>query len=61
MFTGRDDPVVSAAEAAAWDSHTLGGFACLTFPGRHFFVATHRAAIVAEIERRLALVPTALG
>ncbi|GIF09460.1 thioesterase II family protein [Actinoplanes siamensis] len=61
VFTGRDDPVVSAAEAAAWDGHTLGGFACLTYPGGHFFVATHRAAVLAEIRRRLALVPTALG
>lgn len=61
VFTGDDDPVVSADEAAAWDGHTLGGFACVTFPGRHFFLATHRAAVLSEIERRLVLVPTPLG
>lgn len=60
VLNGRDDPVVDAAEAAAWDSHTLGGFTSLTYPGRHFFVATHRQAIVSEIERRLVLVPTPL-
>jgi surfactin synthase thioesterase subunit len=61
VLTGRDDPVVSAAEAAAWDDHTLGGFECLTFPGRHFFVATHRDAILTEIKTRLARVPSTLG
>ena len=61
VFTGRDDPVVSAAEAAAWDGHTLGGFACLTFPGHHFFLVAQRAAILAEIQHRLTLVPSALG
>ncbi|MBQ1023734.1 thioesterase II family protein [Micromonospora sp. C95] len=59
VLTGRDDPVVSAAEAAAWQGHTLGSFECLTFPGRHFFVATHRDAVVSEIERRLVAVPSA--
>ncbi|ROP31304.1 thioesterase II family protein [Couchioplanes caeruleus] len=61
VFTGRDDPVVTAAEAAAWGGHTLGTFACLTFPGRHFFVTTHRDAILSEIQRRLTLVPSTVG
>ena len=58
VLTGRDDPVVSAAEADAWRRHTVGAFECLTFPGRHFFVATYRDAILPQIEDRLCLVPT---
>ncbi|NLU78452.1 thioesterase [Micromonospora sp. HNM0581] len=61
VLTGRDDPVVSAAEAAAWMGHTLGHFECLIFPGRHFFVATHRESVVTEVERRLVAVPSTPG
>ncbi|GAB7186265.1 hypothetical protein ATKI12_6096 [Kitasatospora sp. Ki12] len=37
VFAGRDDPLVSAADAAAWAEHADGGFALHPVPGGHFF------------------------
>ncbi|MFF7652571.1 thioesterase II family protein [Streptomyces sp. NPDC007983] len=37
VFTGTDDPNVTAAEAAAWEDVAAAGTRRRTFPGGHFF------------------------
>ncbi|MFI7080357.1 thioesterase II family protein [Micromonospora sp. NPDC049903] len=54
VLTGDADPVTSTADAAAWAQHTTGPCELRTFPGGHFFLVDHAAAVVALIRNTLA-------
>ncbi|OJF16274.1 thioesterase II family protein [Couchioplanes caeruleus] len=54
VLTGHADPLTTTDEAAAWQRHTAGPFRMAGFPGGHFFIAAHQAAVNAEIARDLA-------
>jgi len=43
---GDDDPQVTRQEAAAWATHTAAGFDLQVYPGGHFFLAQHAAAVL---------------
>ncbi|KUN65975.1 thioesterase II family protein [Streptomyces griseorubiginosus] len=53
VFTGTDDPKVSAAEAAAWGEHTSDTFGLHTLPGGHFFLTAHQERLTEEITKVL--------
>jgi surfactin synthase thioesterase subunit len=53
VLTGADDPQVTAEEAEAWRKHTTGPFEVVTFPGGHFFLIDHHAAVTEAIVDRL--------
>ncbi|MEU5950212.1 alpha/beta fold hydrolase [Micromonospora sp. NPDC047465] len=59
VFTGDDDPKATVDEAKAWEQHTTGAFDLHVFPGGHFFLAQHQAAILRTISAALAR--TAVG
>ncbi len=42
VFTGVDDPKVSADEAEAWREHTSDTFDLVTLSGGHFFLTAHQ-------------------
>ncbi|GGZ39677.1 thioesterase II family protein [Streptomyces poonensis] len=46
VLVGDDDPKVTVAEAEAWSEHTDGPFVLKVYPGGHFFLAHHQAAVV---------------
>jgi surfactin synthase thioesterase subunit len=46
VLTGRSDPVVSAADAQAWQRHTSAEFCLHTVAGGHFFISDHRDAVI---------------
>ncbi|MFI9379847.1 thioesterase II family protein [Kutzneria sp. NPDC052558] len=48
---GTEDPRVTDADAEAWAEHTAGTTALRTFPGGHFYLREHRAALTADIAR----------
>ncbi|GAB2578767.1 alpha/beta fold hydrolase [Streptomyces capparidis] len=50
-LTGTDDVFCDPRWAAGWRAATGSDFRRLTFPGGHFFLHEHRAAIAAEIGR----------
>ncbi|MGC5364362.1 thioesterase II family protein [Streptomyces sp. DT24] len=43
---GDNDPQVTVAEAESWEDHTTGAFRLQLFPGGHFFLNTHTAAVL---------------
>jgi medium-chain acyl-[acyl-carrier-protein] hydrolase len=51
---GLDDPFVSRERVAAWEAQTESGFRLCMLPGGHFFVNTHRDAVVRETAAGLA-------
>jgi surfactin synthase thioesterase subunit len=51
---GDSDPKVTEAEARQWASHTSGGFELKTYPGGHFYLNEHHAAVNRLIGDRLA-------
>ena len=51
---GDSDPKVTEAEARQWASHTSGGFELKTYPGGHFYLNDHHAAVNRLIGERLA-------
>ena len=53
VFGGASDPRVSRDELEAWARHTRAGMELRLFPGHHFFLKSHRAAVVAAIAERL--------
>jgi surfactin synthase thioesterase subunit len=55
---GTADPVVSAAEVAAWEEHTNSVFTAVEMDGDHFFISAERCA-VAGIVRRAVLAHSA--
>jgi surfactin synthase thioesterase subunit len=46
-FYGTDDPLVSADDAAAWQSHTTESFALHAIRGDHFFLLRDSSAVFA--------------
>lgn len=54
VFGGSDDARVSREELEGWARHTRAGMELQIFPGHHFFLKTHRDAVVAAIADRLA-------
>ena len=60
VLTGDADPKTTLDEANAWQQHTTGGFRVKVFPGGHFFLASQKVAVNAEIERELKA-PVPLG
>lgn len=53
VFGGADDPRVSSDELDGWRRHTRATMDLRIFPGHHFFLKSHRAAVVAAIAERL--------
>lgn len=52
-MTGDADPKVTLDEVAAWERHTEGPFELKVYPGGHFYLADHQAAVTEEIAGRL--------
>jgi surfactin synthase thioesterase subunit len=52
-LTGEDDPRTTVDEADAWRRHTRGDFSIQVYPGGHFFLVDHAAAVGGEIGRWL--------
>src|SRR5215211_355917 len=48
-LVGDDDPQVTIDEAGAWGEHTTGGFDLRVFPGGHFYLNSHAAAVMRSI------------
>lgn len=48
-FGGYDDTRIDPDGLQGWATHTQAGFRLQMFPGDHFFVNTHRQAVVSEI------------
>ena len=53
VFGGANDPRVSRAELEGWRGHTRAAMELCILPGHHFFLKSHRAAVVAAIAERL--------
>ncbi|WP_410671422.1 thioesterase II family protein [Amycolatopsis sp. cmx-4-68] len=51
---GDRDPKVTEAEARQWATHTTGPFDLKTYPGAHFYLNEHHAAVNRLIGERLA-------
>ncbi|MBL7492297.1 thioesterase [Frankia sp. AgB1.9] len=45
VLIGDSDPHSTVEEARAWDRHTRGECTATVFPGGHFFLDNHRAAV----------------
>ncbi|WP_194837271.1 thioesterase II family protein [Nocardia sp. XZ_19_369] len=48
-FTGAQDPAVSVADVLAWRDITTNSFRARVFPGGHFYLREHGAAILSAI------------
>lgn len=53
VFTGADDPKVSADEAEAWREHTTDVFDLVTLSGGHFFLTAHQERLAEVITKGL--------
>ncbi|MEV5719325.1 alpha/beta fold hydrolase [Amycolatopsis mediterranei] len=53
-LVGDQDPKVTEAEARQWAERTSAGFELKTYPGGHFYLNDHAAAIIRLIAGRLA-------
>ncbi|MFE3605382.1 thioesterase II family protein [Streptomyces goshikiensis] len=52
-YGGRDDPACPVAELDSWAEVTEGRHEVLTFPGGHFYLRDHEAALVEHLAGRL--------
>ncbi|TVT61171.1 thioesterase [Amycolatopsis rhizosphaerae] len=52
-YFGSEDPDVSPAEMREWASVTTGEFRSRGFPGGHFYLTPHQAALVGDLAARL--------
>jgi surfactin synthase thioesterase subunit len=52
-FTGDTDPKTTIDEVRAWRTHTTGAFDMKVFPGGHFFLVRHQAAILRAVAEAL--------
>jgi pyochelin biosynthesis protein PchC len=50
---GAGDPEVTAAESRSWQETTRGEFTSWVYPGEHFYLVDHHAALVDRIMRHL--------
>lgn len=55
---GTDDPKVTPAEAHAWADHTTGEFSLHTYPGGHFYLIDHAAAVTSSVAATLSAITT---
>jgi surfactin synthase thioesterase subunit len=53
-YGGDSDPNVTGAHLEAWGAQTAAAFACLLFPGGHFYLRTAEAALVRQLRADLA-------
>lgn len=53
VFTGDNDPKTTLDEAKAWSTHTTAEFDLHVYPGGHFFLTQHQAAILRVISNAL--------
>ncbi|GID33226.1 thioesterase II family protein [Paractinoplanes brasiliensis] len=53
-FVGDADPKVTLDEARAWQEHTTGAFDMHTYPGGHFYLTRHQAAVLKVMAAKLA-------
>ncbi|MEU4834210.1 alpha/beta fold hydrolase [Streptosporangium sp. NPDC023615] len=53
VLVGDADPVVTPEQAKAWEARTFSEFSLKVFPGDHFYLQPHRAAVVGEVARPL--------
>ena len=53
-LVGDEDPKVTEAEARQWAERTSAGFELKTYPGGHFYLNDHAAAVIRLIADRLA-------
>jgi len=61
VLVGDNDPRTTITDAEAWREHTTAGFRMRIFPGGHFYLADHLAAVLAEMStelERLLLAPS---
>ncbi|KAB1977597.1 thioesterase II family protein [Streptomyces triticiradicis] len=56
VLVGDDDPKTTVAEADRWREHSTAAFRLRTFPGGHFYLAEHQAAVNAELAATLSAV-----
>ncbi|MFF0483462.1 thioesterase II family protein [Streptomyces sp. NPDC004435] len=56
LFTGHDDPVAHPALAAPWATRTTAGTAQHSWPGGHFYLFEHAAAVGRGIARDVSAV-----
>lgn len=54
-YGGTDDPLVPVEDLPAWAVHTRAAFQVHTFPGRHLFLRTARAALLECLSDELSL------
>ena len=54
VLIGDDDPKATVDEARAWAKHTGRGCSLHVFPGGHFYLAEHAAAVVGLVRAELA-------
>ena len=54
VFAGIADPGASPAEAAAWALRTTAAYRMVELEAGHFFLNSHRDALLAEIRAELA-------
>jgi surfactin synthase thioesterase subunit len=55
VLTGRQDPIAPPAVAAGWLRRSTGATRIVELDAAHFFLDSHRAAVLAEIARDLGL------
>ncbi|MFI7276969.1 thioesterase II family protein [Streptomyces sp. NPDC049879] len=60
VFTGRDDAVATAATAAPWREQTMAATTYRSWPGGHFYLFDHVAAVCDTIAREAAAARAAL-
>ncbi|MET8222757.1 thioesterase domain-containing protein [Streptomyces sp. NPDC005301] len=60
-LTGEQDARVTPEDAAAWKRHTSGDFRQESFPGGHFFLSEHRAAVARLVADRARSAPWGTG
>lgn len=53
VFTGGEDPKVDLDEARAWQAHTEADFDFRVYPGGHFFLTAHQAAVLGVMRDQL--------
>jgi medium-chain acyl-[acyl-carrier-protein] hydrolase len=56
---GAEDPDTDERTLEAWRDVTTGAFQRRLFPGRHFFVGAHRAAIIQLVAEAILTSPSA--
>lgn len=57
VLLGDNDPVASIEEAHGWADHTSAAFELKTFPGGHFYLNDHAAAVTATVRDHVTSLP----